>query len=236
MRNLGTIWQREVGGYFRSPIAYVIIAAFLLLSGYFFSIILFATQAAAIDLLLGNLAVIFLFLAPALTMRTLAEERRLGTDEFLFTAPLTISEIVLGKYLAVLTVYAVMLGITGLYPIILAALGHPDPGPIFTGYLGLLLLGAAYLSVGLFASSLTENQVVAGVIGFALLLFLWLLDWVSDAVGGAWGRVVSAISLLDRFTDFQRGIIDSANLLFYVSLIFLFLFLTIRTVDKRRWS
>lgn len=236
MHNLNTIWQREVASLFRSPIAYVVIAAFLVLAGYIFSVALFATQLADLSILQGNVAVIFLFLAPLLTVRTLAEERRLGTDEFLLTAPLTIPEIVLGKYLAVLTVYAVMLLITGIYPLILALLAEPDIGPMFSGYVGLFLLGASYLAVGVFASSLSENQMVAGVIGFGILLFLWLLGWVAGAVGGMWGQIAQSLSLLDRFNDFARGIIDSTDVLFYISFIFVFLFFTIRTIDRRRWS
>lgn len=236
MNSVVTIWRRELSSLFRSPIAYVVIAAFLVLAGYIFSIALFSTQLADMTILFGNLAVTFLFVAPLLTMRTLSEERRLGTDEFLLTSPLTIPEIVIGKYLAVLTVWVLMLLMTGIYPIILNIIGDPEGGPIFAGYLGLFLLGASFLAVGIFASSLSENQIVAGVIAFGILLGLWLLTWIASALGGMLGRIIEGISLLGRFDTLLSGVLDTSDLLFYVSFVFLFLFFTIRTVDRRRWS
>ncbi|NMB45482.1 MAG: ABC transporter permease [Firmicutes bacterium] len=236
MNSVVTIWRRELSSLFRSPIAYVVIAAFLVLAGYIFSIALFSTQLADMTILFGNLAVTFLFVAPLLTMRTLSEERRLGTDEFLLTSPLTIPEIVIGKYLAVLTVWVLMLLMTGIYPIILNIIGDPEGGPIFAGYLGLFLLGASFLAVGIFASSLSENQIVAGVIAFGILLGLWLLTWIASALGGMLGRIIEGISLLGRFDTLLSGVLDTSDLLFYVSFVFLFLFFTIRTVDRRRLS
>jgi len=236
MHNIATIWRREFSSLFRSTIAYVVIAAFLLLAGYIFSIALFSTQLADMSLLFGNLAVTFLFVAPLLTMRTLSEERRLGTDEFLLTSPLTVPEIIVGKYLGVLSVWVVMLLLTGVYPLILFIIGEPEGGLIFTGYLGLFLLGAAFLSVGLFASSLSENQIIAGVIGFGILLGLWLITWIGEAIGGGLGLFIQSLSLLGRYDAFIMGILDTSDLLFYISFVFVFLFFTVRTVDRRRWS
>jgi ABC-2 type transport system permease protein len=236
VHSVATIWHREFSSLFRSTIAYVVIAAVLVLAGYVFSIALFSTQLADMSLLFGNLAVTFLFVAPLLTMRSLSEERRLGTDEFLLTSPLTVPEIVVGKYLGVLSVWALMLLLTGVYPLILAIIGEPEGGLIFTGYLGLFLLGAAFLAVGLFASSLSENQIVAGIIGFGILLALWLITWIADAIGGGLGLLIHSFSLLGRYDAFITGILDTSDLIFYLSFIFLFLFFTIRTVDRRRWS
>lgn len=236
MRKIGTVCRREVYGYCHSPVAYVATAAFLVLSGYFFFVILAATGLARMDPVFGNIAVILLFVSPILTMRSLAEERRLGTDEFLLTSPLTLTEIVLGKYLALLALLAVMLLLTGAYPLILWRWGDPDWGPIISGYLGIFLLGAAFMAVGLFASSLTENQVISGMVGFGLLLLFWLLSWLAAAATGWMRSLIEAVSLFDRFSGFAVGVIDSSDVLFYLSFIFIFLFLTVRVLEKRRWS
>lgn len=236
MRKTGVIFRREFSGYFSSPVAYLIIAAFLAISGYFFSAILFSTRLADMRYTFGNLSVIFLFTAPMLTLRTLAEERRLGTDEFLLTTPVGITAIVVGKYLATVGVFCVILLISLIYPGILFLFGSPDIGPLVSGYLGFFLLGSAFLSVGIFASSLTEDQMVAGMIGFALMLLLWVISWAAGALPGFWGDLAAAISLFDRFEDFTKGIIDLVDIIFYLSFIFVMLFLTVRVVDKRRWS
>jgi ABC-2 type transport system permease protein len=231
-----SIFKREVASYFTSPMAYVMGAVFLLISGYFFSIILLATNSASLQGVLGNMAVVFLFIAPILTMRLLAEERKLGTDELLMTAPVSITSIVVGKYLAAVFTYLVYLAITLVYPAILTKYGSPDMGPIYSGYLGMLLFGAGCLAVGTFTSSLTDNQMVAGIIGFGLLLIFWVLGWSTDIVTGALGDTLTNLSLLKRFDDFQKGIIDLSSVFYYISFIFIFLFLAVRVVDSRRWS
>ena len=236
MRKMWSIFKREVASYFTSPMAYVMGAVFLLLSGYFFSIILLATHSASMQGVLGNMAVVFLFIAPVLTMRLLAEERKLGTDELIMTAPVSITSIVVGKYLAAVCTYAVYLAITFIYPAILMKYGSPDMGPIYSGYLGMSLFGAGCLAVGTFTSSLTDNQMVAGIIGFGILLIFWILGWSGDIVTGSLGDTLANLSLLKRFDDFQKGIIDLSSVLYYISFIFIFLFLAIRVVDSRRWS
>lgn len=230
------VFRREMAAYFLSPVAYVVMAVYLLICGYFFSVSLIATQAAEVRGVLGNMGITFLFMAPVLTMRLLAEERRQGTDELLLTSPLSVGEIVAGKYLAAAAMFAVTLLITGLYPGIVAIYGDPDIGPILTGYLGLFLLGSAFLAVGVFASSVTDNQMVAGVIGFGILLLLWVFSWAGDSLANEIGRVLSAVSILSRFDDFRRGILDLANVIFYLSYIAGFLFLAVRMVERRRWS
>lgn len=236
MRNLGTIWRREVADLFRSPIAYVVISAVLLILGFMFSGGIVATQQAYMIHVFLALPNVLLFVAPLLTMRTLSEERRLGTDEFLLTSPLSIPEIILGKYLAVLTVYGAILLVTIAYLIILAAIGEPDLGPVLASYLGAALLGAAYIAVGVFASSLSENQIIAGMISLGILLFLSLVSGIGGALSGMWGAFVRGISLADRYFTFLRGIIDLTDIFFFLSFIFLFLFFAVRNVDRRRWS
>lgn len=236
MRNVWFIFKREVAAYFVSPMAYVMGAVFLMLSGYFFSIILLATHDASMQGILGNMALVFLFIAPVLTMRQLAEERKLGTDELIMTSPVSITSIVVGKYLAGLFTYMVYLAITWVYPVILIKYGNPDMGPIYSGYLGMFLFGAGCLAVGTFSSSLTDNQMVAGVIGFGLLLLFWILGWAEAIVTGPVGNAIANLSLLKRFDDFQKGIVDLSSVLYYVSFIFIFLFLAVRVIDSRRWS
>lgn len=236
MRKMWSVFKRELASYFISPMAYVMGAVFLLLSGYFFSIILLATHSASMQGVLGNMAVVFLFIAPVLTMRLLAEERKLGTDELIMTAPVSITSVVVGKYLAAVCTYLVYLTVTLIYPFILTRYGSPDMGPIYCGYLGMLLFGAGCLAVGLFASSLTDNQMVAGIIGFGLLLFLWILGWAGAVVTGPIGDTLANLSLLKRFDDFQKGILDLSSVLYYVSFIFVFLFFSARVIDSRRWS
>lgn len=230
------IFKREVAAYFLSPIAYVMGAVFLVLSGYFFSILLFATRTASMQGTFGNMAVTFIFVAPVLTMRLLAEERKLGTDELLLTSPVTITSIVVGKYLASVFTYLVFLTVTLIYPAILRHYGSPDMGPIYSGYLGMFLFGAACLAAGTFASALTENQMVAGIVGFGILLLFWILGWASAAVTGPVGQAISMLSILKHFDDFQKGIIDLSHTLYYLSFVFVFLFLAVRTIDSRRWS
>lgn len=236
MRKAGVVFRRELGSYFRSPIAYVVIAAFMALAGYFFSIALFATRLAEMSFTFGNLSVVLLFVAPIITLKALVDERRSGTDELLLTAPLSVPAIVVGKFLAAVGVYVAMLVVSLIFPLILGYLGSPDLGPIFTGYLGLFLLGSALLAAGIFSSSLTQDPVVAGMIGFAMMLLLWSFSWIAGALPGVWGQIASALALVDRFDTFMRGVVDLVDILFYLSYIFVFLFLTVRVVDKRRWS
>ena len=182
------------------------------------------------------MAVIFLFIAPVLTMRQLAEERKLGTDELIMTSPVSTTSIVVGKYLAAVCTYVVYLVITMIYPAILIKYGSPDMGPIYSGYLGMFLFGAGCLAVGTFSSSLTDNQMVAGVVGFGLLLLFWILGWAGAVVTGPIGDTLANFSLLKRFDDFQKGIIDLSSVLYYVSFISIFIFLAVRVIDSRRWS
>lgn len=233
------MWQilkRELKAYFLSPVAYVLLGFYLLISGYFFSTFILSTHYALMSQVLGNMLMAFMFISPILTMRLLADEMKSGTDQLLMTSPVTVTDIVVGKFIAALFVYLTALLITFLYPLYLKIFAAPDMGPIITGYIGIFLAGAAFISVGIFASSLTENQMVAGVIGFAVLLLLWIVSWLGDAFQGTSKVIAQNISFLDRFANFQKGILSLNDMVFFLSVIVFFIFLTIRVVDKRRWS
>jgi ABC-2 type transport system permease protein len=249
------VWKKEMRLYFTSPVAYVIIGIFLLLAGYFFySIFAFFTMASmqaamnpqfARELnvtdsvmrpLFSNLSVILLLLMPLVTMRLFAEERRSGTLELLLTFPIRDGAVLLGKYLSALSVYAIMLALTLAYPLMLFYFARVEWGPILTGYLGLLLMGAAFIAVGVFASSLTENQIVAAMVAFAVLLLFWVVGWSSDFVGGAWGRVLSHLSLIEHFDSFGKGVLDTKDIIYYVNFVIVALFLTLRSLEARRWK
>ena len=248
------VWKKEMRLYFTSPVAYVIIGIFLLLAGYFFySIFAFFTMASmqaamnpqfARELnvtdsvmrpLFSNVSVILLLLMPLVTMRLFAEERRSGTLELLLTYPVRDGAVLLGKYLSALSVYAIMLALTLAYPLMLFYFTRVEWGPIMTGYLGLLLMGAAFIAVGVFASSITENQIVAAMVSFAVLLLFWVVGWSADFVGGTWGRVLSHLSLIEHFDSFGKGVLDTKDIIYYVNFVIVALFLTLRSLEARRW-
>lgn len=229
------IFKREVKSYFYSPVAYVLIGLFTFLSSFFFTPNLLGGYAE-FNGNLGTMGLLLVFILPILTMRILAEDRRNGTEVLLVTSPVSLSGVVVGKYLAALFVFLVMTAITLIYPIILSIFGQPALAPIIGGYIGFILLGASFLSVGVFASSLTENQVVAAVISFVSLLIMWVIDGISGMIGGWIAKVLNWFSLMSRYQDFNRGILDISPVIYYISFISIFLFLTIRVIEKRRWS
>ncbi|MEG6567151.1 ABC transporter permease [Thermoanaerobacterium saccharolyticum] len=231
-----TIYKRELKSYFLSPLAYVLVGFLLLISGYFFATFVLSTQYALMSPVFGNTVFVFMFISPILTMRLISEEMKNGTDQLLMTSPLRITDMVLGKYFAALTVYTLSLVISLIYPLYLKIYSTPDFGPILTGYIGTFLMGAAFIAIGIFASSLTENQLIAGVIGFSILLFFWIVSWLGDVFQGIAKNIVDNISLLQRFTNFQNGVLSLNDIVFYLSVIIFFVFVTIMVVDKRRWS
>ncbi len=234
---IAAVAEREIKSYFVSPVAYVVIAFFLVIAGYLFSLILFNTREATLRYLLSNISVVFLFIVPALTMRLIAEEQRSGTIELLLTNPIRDAEVVLGKYLASLVLLLVMLALTLYYPALLYLLGgNPDRGPMLSGYLGVVLLGAGFLAVGLFASSLTQNQIVAAIVAFAILLVLWLSDSLGGfAGGGPISSIVNWLSVNNHFQEFSRGVIDTNDILYFLTLAAAGLFLTYLSIQTRRW-
>ncbi len=235
MRNTLAIARREIQAYFVSPIAYVVAAAFLAIMGYFFAAVLYYTREATMRYTFGNMTTVLLFVAPVLTMRLLAEEQRMGTIELLLTSPVKDWEVVLGKFLGSLTLYAAMLGISLYFPLILTVLGNPDLGPILGGYVGLLFLGAALLSLGVLTSSLTQNQIVAAVLGVVLVVLLWLIGAVGDITGPPLSGVFDYLALSTHFFDFVKGVIDTKDILYYLSVTVAALFLATRVLETRRW-
>jgi ABC-2 type transport system permease protein len=253
VRNVLAIADKELRSYFASPIAYVIIGLFALLFGWFFYVYLmfFVQQSQGMgrfggggpvninqDMIRGvlmNSAVIILFVMPMITMRTYAEEKRSGTIELLLTSPVTDVQIILGKFLGAMGLYAAMLLVTMLDMAILFIFGNPEWRPVVAGYLGLLLMGGCFVSLGLLISSLTKNQIVAGVLTFAVFLMLWVLSWRADQSGPIASAVLKHLSIIDHFDDFARGIIDTTHLVYYLSFITFGLFLTAKSVDSERW-
>jgi ABC-2 type transport system permease protein len=252
MKNIWILFKKELKSYFVSPIAYVMFVVFLILAGYFF----FSLTAAfnlqsmhymryeygmgeinvnemVIRPLFYNFSIILLLMIPLFTMRMYAEEKKSGTLELLMTAPLSNLQLITGKFLGTLAVYMIMLGFTLIYPLILFMYGNPDWGPIASGYVGLLLMGAAYISVGSLCSSFTENQIVAAVISFGVLLFLWVISWASYFVGPDLGEVLSYISIIEHFDDFAKGIMDTKDIVFYLSFILFSLFLTNESLELK---
>ncbi len=236
MRNTTTIALREFKSYLASPMAYVVTGIFLMLTGFFFQSSPSTYSETSIKGFLVWGSILLLLLASVLTMRLLAEEKKMGTLELLLTAPVRYSEVIVGKFLGSLGILAVMLALTFYYPLLLWIFGDPDWGPIATGYLGLFLLGCTSLAVGLFASSLTSNQIVAAVVAGGILCALWFLDMAADLLPEALGEVISYLSLYYHFPDFMRGVIDTRGMIYYLSTTVLFLFLAIRSLESSRWS
>jgi ABC-2 type transport system permease protein len=185
--------------------------------------------------LFQNTAVIILFVMPMITMRTYSEEKRSGTVELLLTSPITDLEIILGKFIGALTLYASMLVVTMLYMAILFKIGNPEWRPLVAGYLGLLLMGGCFLSTGLFLSSVTKNQIVAAFLTFATFLMLWIINWLGESSSQTTRDVLNYLSITEHFDDFSRGIIDTKHLVYYLSFITFGLFLTAKSVDSERW-
>lgn len=236
MRNIATIAFKEFKSYLTSPMAYVVTGIFLALTGFFFSYSPATYEETSVRGFLEAGGMILLLMASVLTMRLLAEERKLGTIELLLTAPVRDSEVILGKFLGSLYILLVMLALTFYYPVMLRVFGDPDMGPVAAGYLGIFLLGAASLAVGIFASSLTSNQIVAAVVSGGILFALWFIGAAADFLPKALGNVVNHLSLAYYFPDFEKGVIDSRGLIYYISIMALFLFLAIRSLENSRWS
>jgi len=226
---------RELRSYFLSPLAYVVIALFLALSGYLFALILANGREASLRGLVQNVSVLYLFIVPAISMRLLAEEQRTGTVELLLTNPVQEWEIVTGKFLASVMLVLVMLGLTLLFPLFLFIYGNPDRGPIITGYVGIFLQAAAFLSIGLWASSLTQNQIVAAIVSFALLLILWLSENLGQFLGGTIGSIISYTSVITHFQSFPQGVIQSNDVIYYLSLVLAGIVLSTLSLQSRRY-
>ena len=235
MTSVGTIFQREVSAYFLSPIAYVVIAVFTVFSGYFFSIMLGITQESTLRYSLAYTQFILSILTPVITMRLMAEENKTGTIEPLMTAPVTDFEVVFGKFLAAWTLYNVMVAPTAFYIIFLAWVGSPDYGAIIASYIGLVLMGGLFISIGLLVSAVTKNQIIAAVIGIVALLILLVIGLASAEHEGWFYNALRYIGTYDHWDTFTKGIVDTRDVIYYVSFTALLIFIVVRIVESRRW-
>lgn len=261
MSNSIAIAKKELNIYFATPIAYVMFTLFVVIGSYFFLRLLGAYEAASLQYmrfnapemmnrlnfqdaifrnLFGNLGVILIFIIPFLTMRLLAEEKRTKTMELLYTTPVTPAQIVFGKYLAAVIILTCTLALTLTYPVLVQIVAKDQNGvewrSVLLGYLGLFLMGAAYMAIGLFISSLTESQVVAALITFVTLLMTWIIGWSAQEAEGGMREVVTYLSSVSHLDSFSRGTIDLKDLIYFVSIIVLGLFATHRAVEAHRWS
>ena len=235
LRNTYAVAEREVKSYFVSPVGWVVTAVFICIWGFLFWAILVGGREASLRGLLSNFSVTFLFAAPLLTMRLIAEEARTGTLELLMTQPLREVEIVLGKYLGSVVFLLFMIAVTLYFPAILERFGNPDEGPMVAGYVGVILQGMAFLAIGLLASALTQNQIVAVAVSFVSLLSLWLADLLTRGLGGPLATVAQYISITKRFEDMPKGILDTKDLVFFISVVVACLFIATQVVAARRW-
>ena len=258
MRNALAIFNKETRSYFNSPIAYVVIGLFLLVSGIFFYLIIsnFVTICMRADMqaqyyrmappklnvnmmairpILHNMSIFALFFLPLITMRLYSEEKKTGTIELLLTSPVTNLESILGKFMAGGVLFLIMIALTFVYMILIFLYGNPEVGPIFAGYLGLLLLGLCYISFGVFFSTITDNQIVAAVSTVAFILFFWAIGWVSSFVSPGMGKIMENLSLIEHFEDFSKGVIDTKHIVYYLSFIFTGLFLSYVSIESARW-
>ncbi len=247
------IAKKDFKVYFTSPIAYIVMAVFsFIMGGMFYDIFnMFVMQNAQFDQMKtgkgpsltdhlirpiwGNMNVVLLFIVPFITMRLFAEEKKNNTIEFLITAPVQLSEIILGKFLSALGFVCLLLVLTIPYPITLAIATTPDWGVLAMCYLGTILMIGVYVSVGTFCSALTENQIIAGALSFGCVLFLWIIKWGSYSAGPVWSEILSYLSIIDHFEDFSRGVFSTKDLVFYLSSIFAWLFLTYKTLESYTW-
>jgi len=257
MRGLYLIFKKELKSYFTSPVAYVVITIFLVVTGYFFYAILASFSRLSFDAtvnpmlakqlhllnitetvvrpLFGNISVIMLLVVPILTMRLFSEEKKTGTMELLLTYPLTDMQVLMGKFLASLVVLVAMLLLTILHPILIMAFGEPELWPIITGYIGLFLMGMAFISLGIFASSLTENQVIAATLSFGVLIIFWVMGFSIGLTGPTLERLLSYTALTEHLEGFAKGVVEIEDIIYYLVFTILFLFLTLRILESKRW-
>src|SRR5262249_40522424 len=249
------VFKKEMRLYFTSPVAYVVGTFFLLIAGWFFTQIFFIYSLQSMQSMMNpmmagslnpteaimrpvfsNMSVVMLFFIPMLTMRLFAEEKKSGTLELLLTYPVRDGEVLLGKFLAALALFTLLILLTLLYPALIAFYGRVEWGAVASGYLGLFLLAATFLAVGVFISSLTENQIVAGFSTFGVLLAFWVIGWGADSASGWLRNALQYVSVLDHMESFGKGVIDTKDILYYVVGTALALFLTLRSLETKRWN
>ncbi len=256
MRNVLTIAGKELRSYFASPVAYVLLAAYLALGGYFFYALLtafnqtlqiytmmrnpemisrFNLNQMVVVPLLHNMSVLLIFIVPAITMRMFPEEKRAGTYELLLTSPVRVGEIVLGKFLGGLVLVLLMVALSGLFGFLLVVYGNPELPMMLSGYLGLALMGTVFLAIGTLISSFTDNVVIAYVGALFTLLVLYTIGWLGETIQGVGGGLVRYASITEHFTELTKGVIDTKDLVYFATLLVIGIFLTQRSVESVRW-
>ncbi len=235
MGGAATIFKREMMGFFYSPIAYVLIAIFLVFSGYFFATILALTQQATLSYSLANTQFILSIIAPIITMKLLSDEVRSGTIEMLMTAPVTDFEVVFGKFLAAWFLYLVMLAPTLLYVVFLQWVGQPDMGPVLSSYIGLALMGLMFVSIGLMMSAFTRSQMIAGISGIVTLVILFFMGYAASGTATWYAAALQYLGTYSHWEPFTKGMVNTKDILYYVTITALCLFITVRVVESRKW-
>jgi ABC-2 type transport system permease protein len=254
MTGLVAVFRKEMAGYFTSPVAYWVIACFLVICGFFFwanisFMSLVSLQAmnnpmiaerinltdVVVRPLLQNMGIVLLFVIPLLTMRVFSEEKKSGSIELLLTYPISDPAVVLGKYFASTLLLLIMLAATWPSMLLLFGIGEPDAGSMFTGYLGLFFMGAAFIALGIFVSSLTENQIISASLTFGAVLLFWILSWTSTILGEPWGALTKQLSILEHLDSFYKGLISLPDVTFFALFTVFFLFLTLRSLETHRW-
>lgn len=233
--NIKYVFLKELRSYFNSPVAYIVIVVFLVILGWFFTSSLFINNISSLRTVFETTPFLLLFFAPAMTMRLISEEKKTGTLEILLTKPIQEYEIIVGKFLAVWVLYFFTLVPTFSYFLSVALLGTLDIGPVIGGYLGLLLVGAVFLSISVFGSSITENQVVAFIVSFLIVFTLFMLDKILFYVPASLASIFEYLSIDYHFSNIARGVIDTRDLLYYVSAIVFTLFLGTVVLQRKRW-
>ncbi|MFH1624098.1 MAG: ABC transporter permease [Pseudomonadota bacterium] len=254
MVNFFAILKKELRSYFTSPIAYMVITVFSVISGYFFYSLfaLFGVMSvqsmnnpymqSALNIteevvgpVFSTVSILTLFMTPFLTMRLFTEEKKSGTIELLMTYPIRDIEIIMGKFGACFITFLAMLVPTIFYQVILFILGNPELGPVLSGYIGIILLGASFISLGILISTTTENQIIAAVVTFGALLLFWIIQWGASFTGPVFAKVLIQLSIIEHYQEFARGVIDTNDVMFYALFSFFFLFLTMRSLESKKW-
>lgn len=231
------IFKREMKAYFTSPIGYVYICAYLFAMALFFKMNLLDMGTSNVVYFFGSSLIVYMFLVPILTMRLFSEEKKSKTDQILLTSPVSVTGIVLGKFLAALSVYTIALALTSVSIIFAAHYGTVSLGLTIGNYIGILFLGMAFVAIGCFLSAVTESQVVAAVLSFTVLMSLYFMDTLANSINSAFlSKIIDFISVYERYTDFTTGLFSLSSIIYYISIAVIFVFLTIRIIEKRRWS
>ena len=230
------ILKREMQNYFASPIGYIFLAVFYFFAGMFFSSVLYA-NTTDITYVFSSLFTVLIFIIPLLTMRSMSEDKKQKTDQLLLTSPINLSGLVMGKFLAAFLMYCIALAVTVVYSLILATFAAPEWSVVIGNIFGALILGAALIAIGVFISSLTENQLIAAVGSFAVMMFIMMIDGFASLIPVDFiANIILSLSFMSRYEDFVSGILNISNVLFFVSIAVVFIFLTVRVLERRRWN